>query len=143
MFAAIGKGTFAMKRIAIAIAFAAIMSTTAFATRQTDVVAANESENFKVECKTNDGTIVHLVVRNGELDPPTHETKDHKIFDRNKQYALHTNSWKKASNVYVWSAHDGAGKPIDGELANLGADFGWHYREIINDRVVVNSYCND
>jgi hypothetical protein len=56
-----------MKRIAIAIAFATV-STTAFATIQTDVVAANESENFKVECKTNDGTIVDLVVRNGELD---------------------------------------------------------------------------
>ena len=122
-----------MKRIAIAIAIAfATVSTTAFATSQTDVVDANESENFKVEC-----------VRNSELDPPTHETKNHKIFDRNKQYTLHTNSWKKASNVYVWSAHDGAGNAVDGELANLGSDFGWHYREIINDHVVVNSYCNE
>ena len=48
-----------MKRIAIAFA---TVSTTAFATSQTDVVAANESEKFKVECRTNDGTIVHLVV---------------------------------------------------------------------------------
>jgi hypothetical protein len=47
------------------------------------------------------------------------------------------------SNVYVWSAHDGAGNTVDGELANLGPDFGWHYREIINDHVVVNSYCNE
>ena len=118
-----------MKGIAIAIALATV-STTAFATSQTDVVDANESENFKVECNTNDGTIVHLVVRNGELDPPTHEIKNHKIYDRNKQYALHTNSWKKASNVYVWSAHDGAGNGADGELANLGPNFGWYYREI-------------
>jgi hypothetical protein len=127
-----------MKQIAIAIAFATV-STTAFATSQTDVVDANNSEHFKVECKTNDGTIVHLVVRNGELDPATHEIKTHKIFARNKQYALHTNSWKKASNVYVWSARDGAGNTVDGEMANLGPDFGWHYREIINDRVVVNA----
>jgi hypothetical protein len=131
-----------MKRLAIAIAFVTV-STTAFATIQTDVVDANNSENFKVECKTNDGTIVHLVVRNGELDPATHESKTHKLFDRNRQYALHTNSWKKASNVYVWSAHDGAGNTVDGEMANLGADFGWHYREIVNDHVVVNSYCNE
>jgi hypothetical protein len=133
-----------MKRIVIAIAFATV-STTAFATSQTDVVDRNESENFKVECKTNDGTgtVIHLVVHNGELDPASHEIKNHKIFDRNKQYTLHTNSWKKASNVYVWSAHDGGGNIVDGELANLGTNFGWHYREIINDHVVVNSYCKE
>lgn len=132
-----------MKRIAIAIALATA-STTAFATIQADVVDANESENFKVECKTHDdGTIVHLVVRSGELEAAIHENKHHKTFDRNKQYPLHFNSWKKASNVYVWSAHDGSGNTVDGELANLGPKFGWHYREIINDHVVVNSYCDE
>jgi hypothetical protein len=130
-----------MKRIVIAIV-CAMVSTTVFATIQDDVVPANTSENLTVECQTSDGTIVHLVVRDGELDPPMHENKNHKIFDRNKQYALHTNSWKKASNVYVWSAHDGVGNLIEGELANLGAAFGWHYLEIINDHVVVNTYCN-
>lgn len=70
---------------------------------------------------------------------------NHKIYDRAQQYPQHGNSFKLANNVYIWSGVDyNHQHAAEGTLTKYAAQDGseWHYREIVDDRVIVDTVCN-
>jgi hypothetical protein len=107
-------------------------------------ITANPHENFTKTCDA-DHSVVHLVVSGGQLDPSKIEIKsNHKTYDRAQQYPQDRNSFKLANNTYIWSGMDNHQHAAKGTLTKYAPVDGseWHYREIVDDRVIVDTVCN-